>query len=96
MCTLNNQVKCLIFWGRPLWGFYLLLVTKVRESNFGFVSSRFSNSWDYTCSYSNSGVGRIWVMWKRNHFSFATHVVDKLFITSTLIDLLSGVYVEVF
>ncbi|TYK06470.1 reverse transcriptase [Cucumis melo var. makuwa] len=56
---------------------------------------KFSNSWDYTCSYSNSGVGRIWVMWKRNHFSFATHVVDKLFITSTLIDLLSGVYVEI-
>ncbi|KAA0065355.1 F17F8.5 [Cucumis melo var. makuwa] len=45
-------------------------------------------------SYSNSGVGRIWVMWKKNHFSFSTRVVDEQFVTGTLTDLLSGVCEE--
>ncbi|KAA0026071.1 uncharacterized protein E6C27_scaffold581G00620 [Cucumis melo var. makuwa] len=77
-------------------GFCCLLETRVREGNFDSVSRRFSNSWDYSCSYSNSGVGRIWVMWKKNRFSFSTHVMDEQFVTGTLTDLLSGVCVEVF
>ncbi|XP_050938810.1 uncharacterized protein LOC127148657 [Cucumis melo] len=31
--------------------------------------------------YSNSGVGQIWVMWKKNRFSFSTRVVDEQFVT---------------
>ncbi|KAA0059841.1 reverse transcriptase [Cucumis melo var. makuwa] len=52
-----------------------------------------NNSHDY---YSNSGVGQIWVMWKKNRFSFSTRVVDEQFVTGTLTDLLFGVCVEVF
>ncbi|TYK26642.1 uncharacterized protein E5676_scaffold313G002880 [Cucumis melo var. makuwa] len=52
-----------------------------------------NNPHDY---YSNSGVGRIWVMWKKNRFSFSTCAVDEQFIIGTLTDLLSGVCVEVF
>ncbi|KAL4018315.1 hypothetical protein IC575_021906 [Cucumis melo] len=84
------------FLGSSSVGFCCLLETRVRESNFDYVSRRFGNSWDYSCSYSNSGVGRIWVVWKKNRFSFSTCVVDEQFVTGTLTDLLSGVCVEVF
>ncbi|KAA0049770.1 Exo_endo_phos domain-containing protein/DUF4283 domain-containing protein [Cucumis melo var. makuwa] len=84
------------FLGSSSMGFCCLLETRVREGNFASVSRRFGNSWDYSCSYSNSGVGRIWVMWKKNRFSFSTHVMDEQFVTGTLTDLLSGVCVEVF
>ncbi|KAA0062319.1 hypothetical protein E6C27_scaffold154G00700 [Cucumis melo var. makuwa] len=84
------------FLGSSSVGFCCLLETRVREGNFDSVSRKFGNSWDYSCSYSNSGVGRIWVMWKKNRFSFSTHVMDEQFVTGTLTDLLFGVCVEVF
>ncbi|KAL4018356.1 hypothetical protein IC575_021951 [Cucumis melo] len=84
------------FLGSSSVGFCCLLETRVREGNFDSVSKRFSNSWDYSCSYSNSGVGRIWVMWKKNRFSFSTNVMDEQFITGTLTDLLSGGEMEDF
>ena len=63
---LNHQMKSkavLDFLGSSSVGFCCLLETRVRKRNFDYVSKRFDNSWDYSCSYSNSGVGRIWVMW---------------------------------
>ncbi|TYK18951.1 uncharacterized protein E5676_scaffold418G00380 [Cucumis melo var. makuwa] len=72
------------FLGSSSVGFCCLLETRVREGNFDSVSKRFSNSWDYSCSYSNSGVGRIWVMWKKNRFSFSTNVMDEQFITGVV------------
>ncbi|TYK23422.1 uncharacterized protein E5676_scaffold605G00030 [Cucumis melo var. makuwa] len=77
-------------------GFCCLLETRVHERNFESVSRRFGNSLDYSCSYSNSAVGRIWVMWKKNRFSFSTREMDEQFVTGTLTDLLSGVCMEVF
>ncbi|TYK28312.1 uncharacterized protein E5676_scaffold600G001370 [Cucumis melo var. makuwa] len=85
-----------IFWGHPLWGSVASWRLEFATSSFETVSRRFGNSWDYSCSYSNSGVGQIWVMWKKNSFSFSTRVVDEQFVTGTLTDLLSGVRVEVF
>lgn len=38
----------------------------------------------------SSGVGHIWVMWKRGRFNFNPQVVDEQFISSSLTDLLSG------
>ncbi|TYK19523.1 reverse transcriptase [Cucumis melo var. makuwa] len=73
------------FLGSSSVGFCCHLETRVREGNFDSVSRRFGNSWDYSCSYSNSGVGRIWVMWKKNRFSFSTHVRDEQFITGTVV-----------
>ncbi|TYK22007.1 uncharacterized protein E5676_scaffold482G00450 [Cucumis melo var. makuwa] len=64
------------FLGLSSVGFYCLLETRVRESNFGSVSSKFGDSWDYSCSYNNSGVDRIWVIWKRSHFAFSPRVGD--------------------
>lgn len=77
---LNDQVKCKAmfgFLGLSSIGFCCFLETKVREGNFGSASSRFSDSWGYSCSYSNSGVDSIWVMWKRSRFSFSPHMVDE-------------------
>ena len=59
---LNHQIKCKAvfdFLGSSSVGFCCLLETRVRESNFETISRRFGNSWDYSCSYSNSGVGWI-------------------------------------
>ncbi|KAL0549129.1 hypothetical protein IC582_013609 [Cucumis melo] len=96
---LNHQVKCKVvfdFLGSSSVGFCCLLESRFRERNFESVSKRFGYSWDYSCSYSNSGVGRIWVMWKKNRFSFSTRMVDEQFVIGTLTDLLSDVCVEVF
>ena len=93
----NNQVKCKAvfdFLGSSSVGFYCLSETRVHESNPGSVSSRFGNFWDYSCCYSNSGVGRIWVMWKMSLFSFSPHVMDGQFVTGTLTYLFSGVCVR--
>ncbi|TYK31002.1 uncharacterized protein E5676_scaffold455G002340 [Cucumis melo var. makuwa] len=61
---LASVVKCKAmfgFLGLSSIGFCCFLETKVREGNFGSASSRFSDSWGYSCSYSNSGVDSIWV-----------------------------------
>ncbi|KAA0050231.1 uncharacterized protein E6C27_scaffold355G00730 [Cucumis melo var. makuwa] len=84
------QVDVTSLLGMPFMGFCCLLETRVREGNFGSISSRSNDSWGYSCSYSSSGVGHIWVMWKRGRFNFNHRVVDEQFISSSLTDLLSG------
>ncbi|KAL0541431.1 hypothetical protein IC582_021476 [Cucumis melo] len=87
---LNHQMKSkavFYFLGSSSVGFCCLLETRVRESNFVSISRRFGNSWDYSCSYSNSGVGRIWVMWKKNRFSFSTCAVDERLLWRRLVEI---------
>ena len=77
---LNSPVKCRAvkdFLAVSTVGFYCILDTRVREENFVLISRRFGDSWGFISNYSNSGVGRMWIMWKRNRFVFTTNeVVD--------------------
>ena len=63
-------------------GFCCLLKTRVQEENFAYVSSRSGDSWGYFCSYSSSGVGRIWMMWKRSRTTTKLAILDAFYLSS--------------
>ena len=98
MRGLNSVVKCravLDFLGVSSVGFCCLLKTRVREENFGFISNRFGNSWDFTSNYSSNEIGRMWVMWKKSRFVLTPGEEEDQFVSGSLTDLLSGDCVEV-
>ena len=95
---LNSPVKCRAvenFLAVSTVGFCCILETRDREENFVLISSRFGDSWGFTSNYSNSGVGRMWVMWKRKRFVFTTCEVTDQLISEVVTDLISGEKVEV-
>lgn len=95
---LNSPIKCRAvkdFLAVSTVGFCCILETRVREENFVSISRRFGDSWGFISNYSNSGVGRMWIMWKRNRFVFTTNEVVDQFISGVITDLISGEKVEV-
>ena len=95
---LNSSVKCRAvkdFLAVSMVGFCCILETRVHEENFVSISNRFGDSWGFTSNYNNNGVGRMWIMWKRNRFMFMTYEITDQFISSGVTNLISGEKAEV-